>query len=295
MSPRPERGSPAASVLALCKPGVSLLAAFSALAGFMLASPEPSWRLVIPSAGVLLLAGGAGAFNQYQERVTDGRMERTKGRPIPSGRIAPRRALKLAVLLMLLGLAVLGSGGPGAALLGILAVAWYNAVYTPLKKSSPFAAVPGALTGAFPPAIGWLCGGGGLGDPRLYALCLILFAWQVPHFWLIVLDRGGEYEEAGLPGLTEILTDAQVRRVISHWVLGTAACSLVLCLGSALRAPATRYALCGLSLWLAVQAVSFGLGPRRAGAFMFRRLNRYMVGLLALACGDRLLFLLGIL
>ncbi|MGZ7065747.1 MAG: UbiA family prenyltransferase, partial [Candidatus Aminicenantales bacterium] len=226
---------PLRQYLALCRPGVSLLAACSALAGCLLAPEGVSARFLVPWAGVLVLACGAGALNQVQERETDARMERTKGRPIPTGRIAPARALAFSLLLLLLGMSILAAGGRTAVFLGVLAVAWYNGVYTRLKAISAFAAIPGALTGAFPPAIGWACGGGSLADFRLYALCLILFAWQVPHFWLVVMDRGREYREAGLPGLTEFFTGVQIRRLVSFWILGTAACSLLLSLGSLVR------------------------------------------------------------
>jgi len=282
------------AALALCRPGVSLLAACSALAGCLLAPQGLSARVLIPWVGVLVLACGAGALNQVQERVTDARMERTRGRPLPAGKMRPRGAVVFAVLLLLVGTSVLAAGGRVAVALGVLAVAWYNGVYTRLKTLSAFAAVPGALTGAFPPAIGWVCGGGSLSDVRLYALCLILFAWQVPHFWLVVMDRGREYEAAGLPGLTEVFTAVQIRRLVSFWILGTAACSLLLSLGSLVRAPATRYALAGLSLWLGAQAVAFRLAPGRTGAAMFRRMNQYMVSLLVLACSDGLLAMLGL-
>lgn len=275
--------------LALSRPGVSLLAACSALAGCLLASKGVSAGALVPWAGVLVLACGAGALNQVQERETDARMDRTKGRPIPAGTIAPARALAFSVVLLLAGLSILAVRGRVAVLLGVLAVAWYNVIYTRLKAVSAFAAVPGALTGAFPPAIGWICGGGSLADIRLYALCLILFAWQVPHFWLVVMDRGREYREAGLPGLTEFFTAAQIRRLVSFWILGTAACSLLLSLGSLVRAPGTRYALAGLSLWLGAQALAFRLAPGRTGAVMFRRMNQYMVSLLILACSDGVL------
>ncbi len=278
---------------ALGKPVVSLLAAFSALAASLLASASLEWRLLLPWLGVFLLACGAGALNQYQERESDARMERTRGRPLPSGKVRPGAALAAAATLIALGLLVLAAGGLTPVLLGGLAVAWYNAGYTPLKRATAYAAVPGALTGAFPPAIGWVFAGGRPGDPRLFALCLLLFVWQVPHFWLVVLERGREYEQAGLPRLTERLVPGQVRRLVCHWVMATAACSLLLSLGSAFSVPATRYALFALSLWLAFEAAAFGLGPRRAGVVLFRRLNLYLAGLLALACSDRLLALLG--
>jgi protoheme IX farnesyltransferase len=219
---------------------------------------------------------------------------RTRDRPIPTGRIQPRSALKTAAALIAGGLVVLSRGGPTPALLGLGAVLWYNGVYFRLKKHSAFAAVPGALTGAVPPAIGWVCGGGRLTDPGCVAAGLFFFMWQVPHFWVVVLDRGLEYRGAGFPSLIDVFTGSQIRRVISVWVLGTAACSLFLLFpGSAIRHPLTRYALLAASLWLASLGLSFFFDRLRQGADLFRRLNFYMLGLFVLLGLDRLWGILG--
>jgi hypothetical protein len=88
-------------------------------------------------------------------------------------------------------------------------VLWYNGVYTFLKRKSPFAAIPGAVIGAIPPAIGWICGKGALSfDPQILALSFFFFIWQVPHFWLLLLNFGRDYEKAGFPSLTRIFNSA---------------------------------------------------------------------------------------
>jgi len=221
-------------------------------------------------------------------------MKRTSDRPIPSGRIPPRGALIFAIVLMILGISALAVIGPVPAALGLFAVAWYNGFYTSLKKTSAFAAVPGALAGALPPVIGWIAAGGAWNDVRLYGLCLILAVWQVPHFWLVALERGEEYRAAGFPEITSALAAGQVRRLISHWALGTAAGSLLLSAGSVIQAPVTRFALAGLSLWLVAQTALFLKDPLRPGAVMFKRLNQYMGAFLLLCCSDPLLATLGI-
>ncbi len=263
--------------LQLCKVRVSLLASGSALAGAVAGSPRLSARILIPWLGVLILAGGASALNQVQEWRIDSRMERTRPRPIPSGTIAPGRALAFAGSLIALGLAVLAAVDLRAAVLGIFAVGWYNGAYTHLKKTSAWAAVPGALTGAIPPAIGWVGAGGNLADAGLPMICLLLFIWQVPHFWLLLLDRGREYTRAGLPALTDFFSEAQVRRVTALWVLGTAACALLVSLSRLVYAPEARYVLLCISLWLSCQGIRFRANPAFMSAKLFRNLNIFLV------------------
>ena len=132
-------------------------------------------------------------------------MPRTCNRPLPTRRIRPLNALCFSLALLFSGLfTLLLTGVLSAPLLGLLAVAWYNGVYTFLKRKSAFAVVPGALIGAIPPAIGWITGGGAGLDPKLLMFCLFFFIWQVPHSWLHIMKYGQEYEEAGLPALTSI-------------------------------------------------------------------------------------------
>ncbi|HKN18263.1 MAG TPA: UbiA family prenyltransferase, partial [Dissulfurispiraceae bacterium] len=137
----------------LSKIRIAFFAALSAAACFVLASGSFTLQCVLVTAGVFSLASGSCALNHYQERDTDRLMPRTWGRPIPSGRIRPVQALVFSFLLMCTGSAVLlASSGPRALLLGLFAALWYNGVYVYLKKISAFAVIPGALTGAAPPA-----------------------------------------------------------------------------------------------------------------------------------------------
>jgi protoheme IX farnesyltransferase len=275
-------------ILALCKPALAGLAAAAAAAGFLVMSPRLSWGLLGSALGVLLLAAGAGALNQYQEREIDRRMERTRDRPIPAGLIRPELALALSVSLIGFGLLLLGRAGFRPAALGALAVAWYNGVYTPLKRTSPLAAVPGALSGALAPVVGAVSAGGRLGDPRVAGLALLLFIWQVPHFWLVVLDRVREFREAGLPNLLDVLSEAQARRVVAYWVLATAAASLVMAGGGSFGSPVARGAVLAASLWLAARALWYGASPFRLGRPLFMMMNIHMTVLLLVIGLDRL-------
>ena len=195
----------------LCRATIAIFAAASAATGYLLA-PHRQITGVFPAAGaVFLLACGASALNQYQEQDIDEKMERTRTRPLPSGSIAASHALALSCALVLAGLALLVHAcGVKAALLGLFALLWYNGIYTHLKKMTAFAAVPGAAVGMVPPAIGWVSAGGAVLDPRIAAICFLFFLWQVPHFWLLLLNNGEEYEQAGLPSLTRVMSRPQI-------------------------------------------------------------------------------------
>ncbi len=268
--------------LKLGKIRISLFAACSSLAGFILAAPRLNLGFLVPWAGVLTLACGASALNQFQERAIDGKMDRTRQRPLPSHLVPPALALIFSGLLMFSGGWILSRAGAVAVILGLCAVAWYNGVYTQLKKISAFAAVPGALTGAFPPAIGWACGGGNLTDQRLWALALFFFMWQVPHFWTIALDRSREYRAAGLPTLSDIFSEKQIRRIVFHWILGTAACSLLICFCGTVHSFIAKCGFLGVSSWLIYAGFSFRQFRERAGSTLFRKMNYFLLAVLLL-------------
>jgi protoheme IX farnesyltransferase len=275
--------------LALCKPGLAALASAAAAAGYLIAAPRASWTVLAAAAGVFFLAAGAGALNEYQERGIDRLMDRTRGRPIPAGLVRPELALAVAAALIGTGLAILSRGGVRPVALGALAVAWYNGIYTPLKRSAAMAAVPGALSGALAPAVGAAFAGARLDNPRVAGLALLLFIWQIPHFWLIVLDRVREFRAAGLPNLLDVLPESRARRVVAHWVLATAASSLAAAGWGSFGSPVARGAVLALSLWLAARALRFRTSPFRLERTLFRAMNIYMAALLLAISLDRLL------
>jgi protoheme IX farnesyltransferase len=152
----------------LIRPLLSLAIAFSSAAGFIFFMHQVSPEVLVCASGVFLLAAGASALNQFQERKQDALMERTRNRPLPSGAVQPRSALITAIVLALGGTLVLWTFcGWLPALLGVANLAWYNGVYTPLKQRSYFAVLAGALNGAVPPVIGWVAAGGALADPKI--------------------------------------------------------------------------------------------------------------------------------
>jgi protoheme IX farnesyltransferase len=279
--------------LTLCRPTVSVFAAASAATGFFLVPPHRTTGLSGAAFAVFLLSCGASALNQYQERDLDARMERTRNRPLPSGIVAPPQALAFSLALVLTGLALLvNAGGAKAAFLGFFALVWYNGLYTYLKKTTAFAAVPGAVVGMVPPAIGWVSAGGDLFDPRIAAVCFIFFMWQIPHFWLLLLDHGEEYEQAGLPSLTRVMSRPQIGRVTFAWIVAAAIAGLALPLYGSIRSPLVYMLLIPGAGWLIWSGKTLTGektdGPR--SSVLFKRINIYLLLVMSLLSLENIFF-----
>ena len=211
-------------VLELGKYRIAMLVTLSTATGFILAAGEISFGIIPPVAGIFLLALGSGALNQAQERKKDALMVRTKSRPIPSGRITVQDALIVSSMLMFAGTGILMIfTTPAAVLLGVLTAVWYNGIYTYLKRITPLAVIPGSLIGSLPPLVGWASAGYSIISTRPLVLALFFFIWQIPHFWLLLLNFGGDYQKAGYPSLTELLNKNQLGRVTFVWIVATAA------------------------------------------------------------------------
>jgi len=220
---------PVSTFLELTKLRISGASTFTAAAGYVAFLRGADSGLITTLAGILLLAMGSSALNEVQEHRYDALMPRTAGRPIPRGDISPRMAATVAITLALAGfLVLLLAHNLTSALLGALALGWYNGFYTPLKRVSAFAVVPGSLIGALPPAIGWTAAGGSAADPSVLALAFVFFIWQVPHFWLLVGLHAEGYEEAGYPTLVGLFGRPRLSRLTFTWTCGTAAaCGLL--------------------------------------------------------------------
>jgi protoheme IX farnesyltransferase len=272
-------------LMALTRFRLSIFVTFSAATGFMLSHQGITWEMFPMLLAIFLLASGACGLNQYQERREDQRMERTKNRPIPSGRLSPASALKISLLMITLGLLILLAGRDEQVLiLGLFAVIWYNGIYTPLKKRTPFAAVPGALVGAIPPAIGWSAGGGHLFDPQLLAISFFFYIWQVPHFWILHFHLGRDYGKGGFPALTRIFTQAQFNRILFIWVFATGVASFFTPWFGILKSPLIIGGLFGIGGWLVWKALRL-LSPGYQypyGPSIFKSLSTYI--LLVMLC-----------
>jgi protoheme IX farnesyltransferase len=209
-----------ADYLALAKPRVVLMVLTTTVVGFYLGSAAPTdyWRLLVTLIGTGLAAGGTLALNQYIERDLDARMERTRNRPLPTGRLRPVDALAFGAGLTLVGLAMLTLGvNPLSGLVTTLTVVSYLFAYTPLKRYSPLCTLIGALPGALPPVTGWVAATGEL-DTGAWALFAILFFWQLPHSLAIARLYAADYARAGFRLLPVVEGDGNSteRQIISN-------------------------------------------------------------------------------
>jgi protoheme IX farnesyltransferase len=185
--------------LALTKPRVTSLVILTMAAGFYLGSSSPLDLLLLLNTlwGAGLVAAGTSALNQFVEREADGRMLRTRSRPLPAGRLAPVRALWFSVAISVVGLLhlVLFVNLLTAIVVGAT-LASYIFIYTPLKRHTSLATVIGAVPGALPPLAGWTAATAELGAGGL-ALFAILFIWQLPHSLAIAWMYRDDYARGG--------------------------------------------------------------------------------------------------
>jgi heme o synthase len=181
-------------------------------AGYFVATPAaevsaPSmavWLAILFHAllGTALVAGGTNALNQVAERDVDALMLRTRGRPLPSGRLTPLAASAFAWTIAALGVAELAAFvNVPTALLAATTLASYVYVYTPLKRRTTLATLVGAVPGALPIVGGWAAAGAPL-DVRAGALFGLMFLWQIPHFLALAWMYREDYERAGLKMLS---------------------------------------------------------------------------------------------
>jgi heme o synthase len=232
----PLREAAVQDFVALLKPRVMSLVVFTGFAGMMVA--PGSIHPVIAAIAILCIAiatGASGAINMWYEQDLDAKMERTKDRPLPAGRMEPEAALAFGCVLAGGSVMVMGLGvNWAAAALLALAIGFYVFVYTIwLKRRTPQNIVIGGAAGAFPPMIGWaaVTGDVSLGGIALFAL---IFMWTPPHFWALALYKCGDYEKAGVPMLPVVSGVAETKKQILlytvlllpvslvPWMIGTA-------------------------------------------------------------------------
>lgn len=188
----------------LSKVRLVTMSVFTAVCGFLLGGQAFSWiGLLVAVVGVGLLGAGSAMLNHVMEVETDSRMDRTRNRPIPAGRVSPALAERVGGLLVAAGTLCLGLWQPWAGLLAFAAFFSYVFMYTPMKSWSPSCTVVGAIPGALPVLIGYVVRTGVL-DLGGLILFSILFLWQLPHFMAIAWLCREDYARAGLPMVTVI-------------------------------------------------------------------------------------------
>lgn len=216
--------------LELSKLKIMIPVSLTGFTGFFLFDPHISLKIFLISSGILLLAISASVLNQIQEADIDGRMNRTHNRPIPAGRIKIWKAAVFFLICLFSGTVILFTAGNlKAAIIGLITIFWYNIIYTYSKRITAFAVVPGAITGALPPLIGWVSAGGGEWDRTIIFLEFLFFTGQIPHFWLMILKYGEQYKNAGMPSLTSVFNPVQINRLTFVWTVSSVAAALFLC------------------------------------------------------------------
>lgn len=216
-------------VIALTKPRITLMVMVTAAGGMWLAPAHvPFTKALVTLFALACIVGAANALNCWMERDLDRLMTRTKGRPLPAGRLAPNVAVVFGILLALIALPILTLAvNPLSGLLGAFAFATYVAVYTPLKTLSPTALLVGAVPGAMPPLMGWTAATDSIDAPGL-VLFGILFLWQIPHSIAIASFRKEEYEAAGMRVLPAVRGDRVARIHATAWAFLIIPVSLLL-------------------------------------------------------------------
>lgn len=245
--------------LELTKPRITQLVLLTAAAGFYLGAGGgvDVLLLVHTLLGTALVAAGTNAFNQLRERDLDALMQRTRGRPLPSGRVSPRAAGIFAGVISCAGVVYLGVAvNLLTAGLAALTLASYVLLYTPLKRTTSLNTLIGAVPGALPIVGGWTAAGGALG-PAVLALFWILFLWQLPHFLALAWIYREDYRRGGFAMLA--VEDQDGRQTGAMALLYAAALVPVSLLPTMFGVTGGRYFIGALALGVAYTVVSAGM------------------------------------
>jgi protoheme IX farnesyltransferase len=298
-APRPARWRRVASRVALyvglTKPRIVLLLLVTTVPAMVLAAgglPSP-WLVAATLLGGTACAAGANAINQYLERDRDRVMTRTRDRPLPAGRVAPRRALAFGVGLGVAGFAFLATAvGLLPASLSLGALLFYVLVYTLwLKPTSPQNIVIGGAAGAVPPLVGWAAVTGGIGLPAV-VLFAVVFLWTPPHFWSLALRHLRDYEAAGVPMLPVVAGERATARRALLYAGATVAASLAL-VPAAGMGPAYLASAVVLGAWFLWRAAGLVRRPSPGAALLLFRTSIPYLALLFAAVALDVLVRLG--
>ena len=279
--------------LELTKPRVTLMVVITMAFGYYLGSRGAmDWMLLLHALlGTTLVAGGTSALNQYWERDLDAKMQRTKNRPLPSGRLQPRNALIFGVIISLAGIVhLLVMINALTALLAAATLISYVFIYTPLKQKNSLSTIVGAVPGALPPLGGWTAARNDLSIEG-WILFAILFIWQLPHFLAIAWIYREDYLRGGFPLLTVIDPDGDSagRQIISNCLALLPVSLLPTIVGMAGR----FYFIGALALSLFFLACGVAVMRQRSNVTVRRLLHAsllYLPSLLALMALDKTTF-----
>jgi protoheme IX farnesyltransferase len=281
-----------AVLLEVNKVKITFAVMLTTIAGYVLAKHTLDAGIILPTLGIFILACGSAALNHYQDRDKDALMERTRNRPIPSGKITAGWVFIIGVAQVILGTYLIYIGSNFlAAQLGLLALIWYNFIYTPLKRKTAFAVIPGSIIGALPPMVGWVAGGGSIYDPQLLLLAFFFFIWQVPHFWLLMLKYGKEYEYAGYPSITSMISKEQIKRATFMWTAATAVSAIMIAVSGLVSTVFFKITVLVAAIWLIVVFSKLLFRPKEEfnPFHYFMRINYFVLVMIIALSVDPLL------
>ncbi|WP_273565781.1 heme o synthase [Maribacter halichondriae] len=181
----------------ITKARLAISVVFSSIAGYFLGAYQLDlYSIFLLAFGGYCMVGASNAYNQVIEKDLDALMNRTKNRPIPSGRMSVNRALVIAIVMTVLGVVSLYVLNPKTAMFGAISIFLYTSVYTPLKTKTPLSVFVGAFPGAIPFMLGWVAATNDFGiEPG--TLFMIQFFWQFPHFWALGWMLDEDYKKGG--------------------------------------------------------------------------------------------------
>jgi len=245
----------------ITKAGLAISVLFSSIAGYLLGVNDENpfrWSvLLVLSIGGYCMVGASNAFNQVIEKDIDALMDRTKNRPVPSGRMSPKMALLVASLLTITGIVLLYTINPKSAMFAAVSIFLYTSVYTPLKTVTSLSVFVGAFPGAIPFMLGWVAATGDFGI-EAGTLFLIQFFWQFPHFWSIGWFLYEDYEKAGIFMLpTGKKDNGTALQVILYtvWLIGASLLPALGYTGQLYITPIAAILVFLLGLWMLFYAV----------------------------------------
>lgn len=245
----------------ITKAGLAISVVFSSIAGYLLGIDEFSLeripQLLMLAVGGYCMVGASNAYNQVIEKDLDALMDRTKNRPVASGRMSPNHALFLASLLTIIGLILLYMINPKSAMFGAISIFLYTSVYTPLKTVTSLSVFVGAFPGAIPFMLGWVAATGNFGI-EAGTLFLIQFFWQFPHFWAIGWFLYDDYEKAGffmLPSGKKDKSTAMQILLYTIWLIIASLLPMLGFTGQLFITPVSAFLVLLLGLWMLFYSV----------------------------------------
>mgnify|MGYP003109340118 CR=1 FL=1 len=237
---------------------LSVSVVFSSVAGYLLGAESLDFYiLLLLCVGGYCMVGASNVFNQIIERDLDAKMDRTKNRPIPAGRLGVTPAFILASILTLVGIFVLYTINPQTAMFGAISIFLYVSLYTPLKTRTPLSVFVGAFPGAIPFMLGWVAATDNFGiEPG--TLFMIQFFWQFPHFWAIGWFLFDDYKKGGFFMLPNGRRDKGTAIQVILYSIWTVLASLIPAVGVTGKlylSPVSAVLIGGIGVWLIYYAV----------------------------------------